>query len=841
MSGDAKLDALRWEVLQCAAPSAKLYIDLASATRQSASVTDAASRAVAVTVVYERAVRALPYSYKLWTHYAAFKASDTRALCSPNEWFQAVRGVHERAVASLPRMPLLWVTYLEFVCAFPVLRATMMRHLTGRALATLPATQHHLVWRVVKRWTAQAAIPRATFRALWSLHLLFDTSTAAKRQYFSLLQRRGDTAEYVRECARLAAAVAALRNPRPADTHLFEDTAFWEPLLLAFQSPGWFMDGAGAADATTLATLTALVAFGRRYCASSLSLELAYIGFLHGQGYIVEGRVALWAMLTEAADPDTFSQVFRLAAELEDQVVESFSLSDAARELMQGDEEGYLRAVTAVFGCGDPSANLTRLVGEYPLLLNQAQLRCQPRCVPLWLKRAELLQESIYASRATEADLLSLYQQAIAQCTAGLETVDAAAAQLHHCYAVRLCAAGRSREAAEQLHRAAMHVRFSSAAANAALLGLSAEVRLLSGAAPPSLAASLLAALTAGGSGAAASSSTGISSGAGATPAGGRRRRGALLASLGSSVADGAPAGATAEAPTSLLCDDVRPWLLAADLAGRDAAQSAEVAQLYGASNAFTAEGAVCIAFGLWWRLADAAGATREFERVLTRFQGDALATLYVVQQYASFLCVIATATADPAAFPLHRFRELSRAAEEAAPAALRQAPAAALDVLLCFAFIERSRGLYGNAVRIVQQAATAALERLDSARHFVVLASVIEKAVRCTQQFKGCPGTRPLCAALLQRTGDPALLQRIALHWAAIERRCGNYEHAFTVFNACGDSQDPATPHGEVFWRLWGSLCANIGDYEKMVRRKQQVEVRFQKRRPAAGEEAAE
>lgn len=835
MSADAKFEALQWQVLQSQTSSAKLWTELARAAALSTTFPDATAKAVAVTTVYERAVRALPYSYKMWTQYVDFRKRDTRALCSANEWFQSVRDVYERAVANLPQMPLLWVSYMEFVMDFPLLRATMVRHVIGRSLSALPATQHHLVWKVVKRWSAHPAVPRGTFRQLWSLYLQLDSSAAAARQYFSLLQRRNDTAEYVRECARLVSQAAAKVEPSPAERRLLEDTAFWEPLLLAFQSPGWFLEegesdregtserARGAQGRTSVDTLDTLVAYGRRYCASSVSMELAYIGFLYGQGYIIKGRQALGRMLDEVADPQTFAEIFAVAVEVEDQVVESFALSETARELLEQDKATYLEAVRGIFGSADPCAHLSQLVKSYPMLVNQAQLRSHPRCVPLWLKRIELLQERVCSAEATPADLVALHLQAIAQCVSGLETVDPAAGQLYHSHALLLCSMGKTQEAADTLHEAAWLVRFSSGAVNAMLLGLLAEVLMLMGTPSFEVAATLLRPLTRSSHAAATAGSQPTTFPSLASGAAARRRRGALLASLSSN---------SSTVPTSLLISDVRPWLLAADLFRDGAAELTAVAQSYSLCPAYTAEGAVHMAAALWLRCKDKVGATRELERALTRFRVDPVASLFLVQQYLSFLC-LCHRDSPGTDFPLHRVRELFRVAEEMVPAALQHVPAGALDLLVTCAFLERRHGLYGNAVRLLQYAAEAATEHLDPAEHLSLIHSVVEKAIRCTQLFKGCPGTRQFCGALLRRTAHAPLLQRIALQWAAIERRCGNREQAYAVLDACGDSQNPATPHGAVYWKLWETLCVSLQDFERLVRRRQQVEVRYQKRQP--------
>ncbi|PWU97354.1 hypothetical protein C4B63_16g172 [Trypanosoma cruzi] len=87
----------------------------------------------------------------------------------------------------------------------------------------------------------------------------------------------------------------------------------------------------------------------------------------------------------------------------------------------------------------------------------------------------------------------------------------------------------------------------------------------------------------------------------------------------------------------------------------------------------------------------------------------------------------------------------------------------------------------------------------------------------------------REYCAKLLERPHlSSSFIQRVALWWAAVEKRTGNLERAHMVMEACCKSQDPNSVHGCVFWTLWESICTAVSQFEGVHKRKQQVALQY-------------
>lgn len=779
MNVESKLESLQWEVTRHST-STKAWCELLMCVA-AASYTDEASRATAVTIVQERAVRAIPYSYKLWHRYLTYRIAETRSLCSMNEWFQSVRGLFERAVEHLPQMPRLWVSYLEFVMGHRIPHVTMVRHLIGRSLAALPATQHHLIWKQAKAWSARSVVPAETFQVIWSLYLLFDTSAEARTQYLTCLLQRGDRQQFVSNCVELA--VRGADKATAAHTALIEDMAFWEPIRLLFQTPGWTYNG-------PIPELTALVEVGCKYCASPNALQVSFGSFLYGQGHIAEGRAVFLRLLQQAPNPETFALVYPLAVEAEDQLVESFALSPGVQQMEQ---HTYQRVVQRIFGSERPVAQLDYLVLCYPMLFNQAQLRAKPRSVPLWLKRSELLLEDIFAGRAEPNDLIALYRQAIDQCTAGMDTVDIAVAQLYESLAVYLLDSDRVEEAMDLLSTAAFSIAFTSSAGNAILAGILLEVKLVHSG---NLVDTIRYALQFLGA---------------ATPLLARQGRRGII---------------THRSALPSVQKDARIWTLLADLCVtcRDATQLQLVGRLFASSSAFTTEGALYIAQLLFQHGLDKE-AVQYLEGASVICSGSHHATVLLLDQFLS--CLVLT---HGNGLPLHLFRDLCRFAEEASAAAMPTTPIAALELLLSCSLVESRVGLYGNAVRLIQNGAERIIRCVDEEKHLAVAQCMTYRAILSTHVYRGLPETRRFCQHLLRAVSSGPLVFRIAVCWASIEKRSGFPLQAKTILDACGDSQDPGTTHGAEYWKAWESLCSNMHEFEDLARRKQQVRVRFAK-----------
>jgi hypothetical protein len=66
-------------------------------------------------VLYERAVKLLPRSYKLWHAYLTERRIEVQDLCIVDRAVEAVNNCYERALVHLHKMPRIWLDYLAFM------------------------------------------------------------------------------------------------------------------------------------------------------------------------------------------------------------------------------------------------------------------------------------------------------------------------------------------------------------------------------------------------------------------------------------------------------------------------------------------------------------------------------------------------------------------------------------------------------------------------------------------------------------------------------------------------------------------------------------------------------
>lgn len=84
------------------------------------------------------------------------------------------------------------------------------------------------------------------------------------------------------------------------------------------------------------------------------------------------------------------------------------------------------------------------------------------------------------------------------------------------------------------------------------------------------------------------------------------------------------------------------------------------------------------------------------------------------------------------------------------------------------------------------------------------------------------------MCTDLLSTTlTNSYLIQRTALHWAAIEKRAGFTANAHMILHSFAPSQNPDEESGELYWQLWESLCESADEFEVLVKCRQHIRVK--------------
>ncbi|XP_077239521.1 tetratricopeptide repeat (TPR)-like superfamily protein [Tasmannia lanceolata] len=123
-------------------------------------------------IIYERSVKALPGSYKLWHAYLRERLEIARnfPINSPN--YEKLNNTFERALVTMHKMPRIWVMYLQSLTDQKLLTRT--RHTFDRALRALPVTQHQRIWEPYLIFVSQKGVPVETSLRVYRRYLKFD-------------------------------------------------------------------------------------------------------------------------------------------------------------------------------------------------------------------------------------------------------------------------------------------------------------------------------------------------------------------------------------------------------------------------------------------------------------------------------------------------------------------------------------------------------------------------------------------------------------------------------------------------------------------------------------------
>ncbi|CAL5043584.1 unnamed protein product [Urochloa decumbens] len=325
--------------------------------------------------MYERALRALPGSYKLWHAYLTELAAAARALPITDPAHAALNAAFERALAAgMSRMPRVWHMYASALLDQRLL--TRARRAIDRALRALPPTQHHHVWTLALRLAGLPGCPAETaVRVLRRCYLQFDPAHAEELVAFLV------TASRFREAAEQLAAAIDDDGFRSA-----KGTTKRQLLLdlceILTKHPDDDVAGMPVAVEAILCNAA------RKFPEEAGALWTALASHYTRKGIYNKARDVFEAGAAAAATVKDFGLVFESYLHFEHAVVAA-ELDDAIQEEKSG---------SVIRGCwladkDDADLNmarLERLLERRPEMLNSVRLRQNPHDVQAWHERVKI-------------------------------------------------------------------------------------------------------------------------------------------------------------------------------------------------------------------------------------------------------------------------------------------------------------------------------------------------------------------------------------------------------------------------------------------------------------------
>ena len=110
-------------------------------------------------LIFERALRLVPRSYKLWYAYLGELEVAVRDRWTTSGRAKTLVGAYERALLSCNKFPRIWLDYLA--CLRKMGLGSEVRRAFDRCLMALPITQHHHVWPEFVGWASEFGVVEA--------------------------------------------------------------------------------------------------------------------------------------------------------------------------------------------------------------------------------------------------------------------------------------------------------------------------------------------------------------------------------------------------------------------------------------------------------------------------------------------------------------------------------------------------------------------------------------------------------------------------------------------------------------------------------------------------------
>ncbi|XP_078091040.1 pre-mRNA-splicing factor SYF1 [Mustelus asterias] len=314
-----------------------------------------------VNMIYERALKELPGSYKLWYNYLKQRRKQVKGRCITDPAFEEVNNCHERALVFMHKMPRIWLDYCQF--QVDQCKITRTRRTFDRALRALPVTQHYRIWPMYLKFVR--------------LFPLSETAIRVYRRYLKLSPENAEEyIEYLHSIDRLdeaAVRLAAIVNDESfVSKEGKSNYQLWHELChLISTNPDKVKSlNVGAIIRGGLTRFTDQL--GKLWC----SLADYYIR----SGHFEKARDVYEEAIQTVMTVRDFTQVFDSYAQFEESMIAA-KMETTAEMGQTEDDDIDLELRLARF---------EQLINRRPLLLNSVLLRQNPHNVHEWHKRVKL-------------------------------------------------------------------------------------------------------------------------------------------------------------------------------------------------------------------------------------------------------------------------------------------------------------------------------------------------------------------------------------------------------------------------------------------------------------------
>ncbi|CAH0387979.1 unnamed protein product [Bemisia tabaci] len=315
-----------------------------------------------INIIYERALKELPGSYKLWYSYLKVRRKQVRKLCITDPGFKDVNNCFERALVFMHKMPRIWLDYCEFLISQKQITTT--RRVFDRALRALPITQHHRIWPPYLEFVKSYNITETALRVFRRYLKLCPENTEDYIDYLISIDSLDEAATKLAEIVNKENFVSK---------HGKSNHQLWNELCeLMSKNP----------QKVRSLNVDAIIRGGlRRYTDQLGHLWNSLADYYVRSGLFERARDIYEEAIQTVLTVRDFTQVFDAYAHFEE-----LTLSKRMEEISEKEEPTEEENVEIEL----KMAQLEYLIERRPLLLNSVLLRQNPHNVHEWHKRVKL-------------------------------------------------------------------------------------------------------------------------------------------------------------------------------------------------------------------------------------------------------------------------------------------------------------------------------------------------------------------------------------------------------------------------------------------------------------------
>lgn len=323
--------------------------------------------------IYERAVKALPGSYKLWYRYLQERVRFVRAASPVDKSRAAVNACFDRALVFMHKMPRIWLDYLDFLVRQGFVTKT--RRTFDECLRALPITQHHRVWPAYLAFVRSAAVPEETALRVYRRYLQLEPNDAEEYvDYLTSIGRMDEAADKLREVLNRAKYTSKQGKTK--------HQLWMELCKIVSQNPE---------DITSLRVEPIIRGGLRRFTDMVGSLWCSLADYHIGRGSFEKARDVYEEAIQSVMTVRDFSQIFEAYSGFEEETLSSLMDNADAADADPG----------AAVDLELRMARFEALMARRPLLLSSVLLRQNPHAVDEWLKRVSLHGDDVTQKIAT--------------------------------------------------------------------------------------------------------------------------------------------------------------------------------------------------------------------------------------------------------------------------------------------------------------------------------------------------------------------------------------------------------------------------------------------------------